>query len=108
MEERITATLDRPHGPLARRNDRLLLGGVLAYAALIAALMVAGGMPPLETIRAATIVAAELLGVEDELGSVEPGKIADLVAVPGDPLSDISLMESVSFVMKEGVVYKAP
>jgi imidazolonepropionase-like amidohydrolase len=69
-------------------------------------LMVAGGMPPMETIQAATIVAAELLGVEDELGTIEAGKIADLVAVPGDPLSEIGLMERVNFVMKEGVVYK--
>jgi imidazolonepropionase-like amidohydrolase len=69
-------------------------------------LMVAGGMPPMETIQAATIVAAELLGVEDKLGTIEAGKIADLVAVPGDPLSDIGLMENVNFVMKEGVVYK--
>ena len=69
-------------------------------------LMVAGGMPPMEAIQAATIVAAELLGVDDSLGSVEPGKMADLVAVPGDPLADISTMERVSFVMKQGVVYK--
>ena len=68
--------------------------------------MVDGGMPPMEAIQAATILAAELLGVEDTLGSVEPGKIADLVAVPGNPLDDIRLMERVSFVMKEGVVYK--
>jgi imidazolonepropionase-like amidohydrolase len=69
-------------------------------------LMVAGGMPPMEAIQAATIVAAELLGIEDTLGSIETGKIADLAAVPGDPLSDIGLMEKVTFVMKEGVVYK--
>ena len=69
-------------------------------------LMVAGGMPPMEAIQSATVVAAELLGVDDTLGSVDSGKIADLVAVPGDPLTDITVMERVTFVMKKGVVYK--
>ena len=69
------------------------------------ALMVAGGMPPMDAIRSATMTAAELLGIEDRLGSIEPGKLADLVAVLGDPLADISILESVSFVMKEGVVF---
>jgi imidazolonepropionase-like amidohydrolase len=69
-------------------------------------LMVAGGMPPMEAIQSATRTAAALLGINDTLGSVESGKIADLVAVPGDPLTDITAMERVSFVMKQGVVYK--
>lgn len=68
--------------------------------------MVEQGMPPLEAIHSATVAAAGLLGVSDVLGTVEAGKIADLVAVAGDPLADISVMENVSFVMKEGVVYK--
>jgi len=54
----------------------------------------------------ATINAAQLLGHEDELGTVAPGKFADLVAVPGNPLDDITVMGKVSFVMKAGVVYK--
>ncbi len=70
------------------------------------ALMVSAGMPAMEAIRSATMASAELLGIEDKLGSVEAGKIADLVAVHGNPLEDISSLESVSFVMKEGVVYK--
>ncbi len=70
------------------------------------ALMVSAGMPPMEAIQAATMAAAELLGIQDELGSVEVGKIADLVAVRGDPLEDISVLETVAFVMKEGTVYK--
>ncbi|MCH7664462.1 MAG: amidohydrolase family protein [Acidobacteria bacterium] len=70
------------------------------------ALMVSAGMPPMEAIQAATMAAAELLGIQDELGSVEVGKIADLVAVRGDPLEDISVLETVAFVMKEGAVYK--
>jgi imidazolonepropionase-like amidohydrolase len=71
-------------------------------------LMVEAGMPPMEAIRSATRNAAELLGESANLGSITAGKYADLVAVPGDPIADISLMKSVSFVMKGGVVYKAP
>jgi imidazolonepropionase-like amidohydrolase len=69
-------------------------------------LMVQAGMPPLFTIQAATTHAAELLKHDRDLGSVTPGKIADVVAVPGNPVDDISLMKRVSFVMKDGVVYK--
>jgi imidazolonepropionase-like amidohydrolase len=68
-------------------------------------LMVGAGMPPMFCIQAATVSAAALLRQKD-LGSVAPGKIADVVAVPGNPIDDISLMKQVSFVMKDGVVYK--
>ena len=68
--------------------------------------MVEAGMPPMKAIQAATLSAAQLLEVEKDLGTVESGKFADLVAVPGDPLADISLMTKVSFVMKAGKVYK--
>jgi len=71
-------------------------------------LMCAGGMPPMKAIQSATLVAAQLLKVDDKLGTVEEKKIADLVAVKGNPLEDIALMKSVKFVMKEGVVYKEP
>lgn len=71
-------------------------------------LMVDGGMPPMDAIQSATIVAAKLLRIDDRLGSIEPKKIADLVAVKGDPLTTIRLMKSISFVMKDGVVYKEP
>jgi imidazolonepropionase-like amidohydrolase len=70
--------------------------------------MVAGGMTPMEAIRSATLRGAELLGVEDELGTVEVGKIADLVAVEGNPLDDVALMQSMAFVMKEGAIVVAP
>ncbi len=64
------------------------------------------GMTPMQAIRTATVNAAELLGVSDRIGTVEPGKLADLVGVAGDPLTDITELERVQFVMKEGVVYK--
>ena len=69
-------------------------------------LMVEAGMPPMFVIQAATVNAAQLLRHEKELGSVAAGKLADVVAVPGNPIDDISLMKRVSFVMKEGIVYK--
>ena len=69
-------------------------------------LMVEGGMTPMNAIRSATMGGASLLRIDDKLGSVERGKIADLVAVDGNPLDDIRLMLDVRFVMKEGVVYK--
>jgi imidazolonepropionase-like amidohydrolase len=69
-------------------------------------LMVQAGMPPMFTLQAATINAAQLLRKDKELGSLAPGKMADVIAVPGNPLEDIALMKSVSFVMKAGVVYK--
>jgi imidazolonepropionase-like amidohydrolase len=72
------------------------------------ALMVEAGMPPMEAIRAATRTAAEVLDMAGELGTVEAGKLADLVAVAGDPLADISLLQNVAFVMKGGTVYKHP
>ncbi len=69
-------------------------------------LMVKYGMTPAQAIGAAHMKAAELLHMEDRIGSIEAGKLADIVAVPGDPLADIGQMEKVSFVMKGGVVYK--
>src|SRR6478609_496386 len=68
--------------------------------------MVEAGMPAMKAIQSATLEASKLLGVDKELGTVEAGKFADLVAVPGDPLADIKLMTNVTFVMKGGVVYK--
>jgi imidazolonepropionase-like amidohydrolase len=64
------------------------------------------GMPPVQALQAGTLNAAELLGWEDRIGTLEPGKLADLVAVAGDPAQDIQLMKRVRFVMKGGVVYK--
>lgn len=68
--------------------------------------MVDAGMPAIEAIQAATLAPAEILGVSDQLGTIEPGKLADIIAVPGNPLEDISVMTDVQFVMKDGKVYK--
>jgi len=64
------------------------------------------GMPPLDVIRAVTTSVAEMLGWQDRIGSVEPGKFADLVAVAGDPLADVTELERVRFVMKDGQVVR--
>jgi imidazolonepropionase-like amidohydrolase len=68
--------------------------------------MVEAGMPPLFVLQAATMHAAELLKQSKDLGSVEPGKLADVIAIDGNPLEDVTRMQHVSFVMKDGVVYK--
>jgi imidazolonepropionase-like amidohydrolase len=69
------------------------------------AFMVKYGMTPMQAIQSATSNAADLLGHSDQLGSIKPGKYADIIAVPGDPLSDIRLLEDVKFVMKDGKIY---
>jgi imidazolonepropionase-like amidohydrolase len=70
--------------------------------------MVEAGMPPMEAIRAATLEAATLLGMQHKLGTIEAGKFSDIIAVPQDPTQDIATMERVSFVMKNGAIYKQP
>ncbi|HSR64569.1 MAG TPA: amidohydrolase family protein, partial [Xanthomonadaceae bacterium] len=71
-------------------------------------LMVQAGMPPAFALQAATTHAAKLLRMDKDIGTVEAGKYADIVAVPGDPLADIGLMKQVAFVMKGGQVVKQP
>ncbi len=68
--------------------------------------MIEAGMTPMDAIRSATISAADLLGEKDKLGSIEAGKLADIVAVDGDPLKDAKSFGKVVFVMKDGMVYK--
>lgn len=70
------------------------------------ALMVEAGMSPADAILSATVNSADLLGVSETLGSLEPGKLADMIAVKGNPLENIRLLESVAFVMKGGKIYK--
>jgi len=70
------------------------------------AYMVKYGMTPMQAIQSATSSAADLIGRSNEFGSIKPGKYADVIAVSGDPLHDVTLLENVQFVMKDGVVYK--
>ena len=79
-----------PHGGNAKQ---------LAY-------LVRWGLTPMQAIQTATAGAADLLGWSDRVGAVAPGRYADLVAVAGDPLKDITELERVRFVMKGGLVYK--
>ena len=72
------------------------------------AFMVKYGMTPMQAIQAATTSAADLLGKSEILGSIEPGKYADIVAAPDNPLDDIHAIEHITFVMKEGKIYKRP
>ncbi len=71
-------------------------------------LMVEGGMPPMKAIQSATLESARLLRIEDRLGTLEPAKTADVIAVKGNPLEDISAMRQVVFVMKDGEVFRQP
>jgi imidazolonepropionase-like amidohydrolase len=84
-------TGEMPHGENAKE-----LAGLVEH-----------GMSPLEAIRAATLVGARVLAVDDR-GAVEAGRLADLIAVPGNPLEDVALLQDVRFVMKGGEVYRAP
>ena len=70
------------------------------------AFMVQYGMTPMQAIQSATVNAADLIGHSELFGSIKAGKSADIIAIPGDPLTNIRLLENVAFVMKEGVVYK--
>jgi imidazolonepropionase-like amidohydrolase len=70
--------------------------------------LVRGGMTPLGALQAATINAATMLEKDNEVGTLEPGRYADIVAVQGDPLSDITVMEHVAFVMQGGRIIKDP
>jgi imidazolonepropionase-like amidohydrolase len=69
-------------------------------------LMVKFGMSPLAVLQADLVNGAKLLGWEGQIGSLEPGYVADIVAVPGDPLQDVAVLSNVSFVMKNGIVYR--
>lgn len=79
-----------PHGTQAREFE----------------LMVKYGMTPLAAIQAGIVNGAKILGWQDQIGALKPGYYADIIAVPGDPLSDIGVLSKVSFVMKAGVVYR--
>jgi imidazolonepropionase-like amidohydrolase len=70
--------------------------------------MAAAGMPVLETLKSATSTNARLLGIDDKLGQLQADKLADIVAVPGNPVDDVNLMQQVNFVMKGGEIVKQP
>jgi imidazolonepropionase-like amidohydrolase len=110
---------DRDLGQIQRRNfTKAVKAGVkmsfgtdagvcpYEYSSRQFAFMVQYGMTPMQAIQSATSSAADLLGKSNLLGSLQPGKYADVIAVDGDPLADIHVLEHVSFVMKEGKVYK--
>ena len=110
---------ERRLGKLQRENfRRAMLGGArMAFGtdagvyphgdnARQFAVMTENGMKPLDAIRTATVNAAELLGRGKEMGVVAPGSFADVIAVAGDPRTDVTLLEHVKFVMKNGQVYK--
>jgi len=67
----------------------------------------AAGLSPLQVLQAATVNAAELLGRQSRIGTIEPGKLADIIAVDGDPLATVDALDAVRFVMKGGVVIRA-
>ena len=69
-------------------------------------MLTALGLSPLDALRAGTSVDAELLGIQNRIGTLEIGKVADIIAMPGDPTQNIRQTEKVFFVMKEGVVYR--
>ena len=110
---------DAELGELHRQNFRKALkagvklsfgtdAGVCPYDRSVKqfAFMVKYGMTPMQAIQSATTSAADLLGHSDVVGDIKPGKYADVIAVAGDPLQDISVLEHVQFVMKDGKVYK--
>ena len=68
--------------------------------------MVEVGMPHMEAIQSATLINAKVLGLANELGQIKPNFIADIVATDSNPLEDITAMERISFVMKDGIIYK--
>jgi imidazolonepropionase-like amidohydrolase len=72
------------------------------------ALMVEAGMPPMEAIKAATLNAADLLELSNNIGSIEAGKAADIIAVDKDPTREVRTLERMRFVMRGGVVYVGP
>jgi imidazolonepropionase-like amidohydrolase len=112
-----TPAKELANDPLPKRNLPLAIksGVKIAYGtdigegdhAMEFGLLIAGGMSPSDALLAATRNAADLLGESDKIGTLQPGRLADIVAVTGDPLKDSGLFGKVDFVMKGGVVYRS-
>ena len=109
-----TASHRRVFGKAVAKGVRIAygtdVGGAFEHGgnAIEFARMVAYGMEPADAVRSATIVGAELMQLDAEIGSVAVGKLADLIAVRTNPLADVAALSAVTFVMKDGVVYKRP
>ncbi|MGH2897680.1 MAG: amidohydrolase family protein [Solirubrobacteraceae bacterium] len=106
-----TAAADATFKRALGKGVRIAFGSdaaVCPHATQVAqfAYMVRLGMKPLAALRAATSADAQLLGIQDKVGTLENGKLADVIAVPGDPSREISVVEKVFFVMKEGTIYR--
>jgi imidazolonepropionase-like amidohydrolase len=112
-EKKIIESHERVFKKAVKKGVKIAYGtdaGALAHGdnAVEFELMVSYGMPTAQVLRSATIIAADLMGLADEIGTISPGKVADLIAVPTNPLDDIRALSDVRFVMKEGVVIKQP
>lgn len=108
----VVAYVDKTYPEAFRRGVKVAFGtdaGVSPHGenAKEFEFMVEAGMKPIQAILSATVVPASILNVSDKLGTIEPGKLADIIAVSGNPLEEISVMSKVSFVMKDGIVYKS-
>jgi imidazolonepropionase-like amidohydrolase len=113
-EKALAAAAAMRHGVkiASEHNVKIALGtdaGVIphgTYAREFGLMVEWGGLTPIQSLTAGTLNGAKLLGWDKRVGSIEAGKLADIVAVPGNPLEDIHVTERVAFVMKDGVIYK--
>lgn len=111
LSKKYFSTMMENIGKAMKRGVKTALGSDMitlphGLAAQELRLHVEAGQTPMEAIRSATIISAEAINMQHDVGSIEPGKYADIIAVEGDPLKDITVLEKVRFVMKDGKVYK--
>jgi imidazolonepropionase-like amidohydrolase len=111
LSKKYFSTMMENIGKAMQRGVKTALGSDMitlphGLAAQELRLHVEAGQTPMEAIRSATLISAEAINMQHDVGSIEPGKYADIIAVEGDPLKDITVLEKVRFVMKDGKVYK--